>query len=302
MNKGKNIVQLFTEGAMLGSLHESQSKNAINGDPNYCKLLPAAKETLACTNLDKCPMEGTVDNNIDSNILFVDKYSLEINTACKSDRLRLARGAIGNKNFMAQNKQFFGFIPIYGLHSPIDDTNTNSVCRDILLLHEVLCQDGRHNYEGLQIPVHSQLKFGKWEFYLQDYWDWQLPLLIKYGFPLNYNRDLAIQNEEINRKSALQYPSHVDVYLNEEINHGVMLGPFREPPINDLHISPFMTRDKSSSDKRRVIIDLSWPKDQSVNFGVGSDAYLGVDFLLTYPAIHNITDEVLQLGKGCKIF
>ena len=78
-----------------------------------------------------------------------------MNTTCKSDHLPLARGAIENKIQMAQNKQFFGFIPIYGLQSCMYDTNTNSVCADILLLHKLLCQDGRHNYEGLQIPVQS---------------------------------------------------------------------------------------------------------------------------------------------------
>ena len=77
--------------------------------------------------------------------------------------------------------------------------------------------------------------------------------------------------KKISNKSALQYPSHVDAYLSDEINHGAMLGPFRDPPFNDLHISPFMTRDKSSSDKRRVIIDLSWSKSQSVNAGIDSD-------------------------------
>ena len=151
---------------------------------------------------------------------------------------------MGNKNFMAQNKKFFGFIPIYGLHSCIEDTSTNFVCTDILVLHKLLRQDGRHNYEGLQVPVHSQLDFAKWESYPQDYWDWQLPLLIKYGFPLDYNRGHNMQSEKINHKSALQYPFHVDVYLTDEMNHGAMLGPFRDPPINNLHISPFMTREK----------------------------------------------------------
>ena len=97
---------------------------------------------------------------------------------------------------MAQNKQFFGFIPIYGLHSCINGTNTNAVCADILVLHELL--HGRHNYEGLQIP----------KSYLQDYCDWQLSLLIKYGFPLDYNRDQTIQNEKNNRchKECLAVP------------------------------------------------------------------------------------------------
>ena len=80
-----------------------------------------------------------------------------------------------------------------------------------------------------------------------------------------------------------------------------MLGPFHDPPLEGLHTSPFMTQDKSSSDKRRVIIDLSWPLGTSVNSGVSSDKYLGTEFVLTYPSIDNITDQVLQLGRGCKI-
>ena len=51
-----------------------------------------------------------------------------------------------------------------------------------------------------------------------------------------------------------------------------------------------------------VIIDPSWPLGPSVNLGVSSDRYLDTDFVLTYPSIDNITDQVLRLGKGFKIF
>ena len=63
-----------------------------------------------------------------------------------------------------------------------------------------------------------------------------------------------------------------------------------------------MTREKSSSANRRVINDLSWPHGHSVNSGVENDCYLGTDFVLTYPSIDKITNEVLKLGKGCQIF
>ena len=99
-----------------------------------------------------------------------------------------------------------------------------TVCADMLYLHKLLRQDGRYNNEGLQIPVYSQLNFEKWKSYLQDYWDCQLPLLIKYGFPLDYRRCNTVK---INHKSALQHPSHVDAYLNDKMKHGTMLGPFR---------------------------------------------------------------------------
>ena len=53
---------------------------------------------------------------------------------------------------------------------------------------------------------------------------------------------------------------------------------------------------------RRVIIDLGWPIGHCVNSGVESDCYLGTVFVLTYPWIDNITNKVLKLGRGCKIF
>ena len=118
-----------------------------------------------------------------------------------------------------------------------------------------LKQDGRHNYICLQVPVMSNLKYEKWAQYLTIYWDWQLPLLIKYGFPLDFDRNSDIVCAKINHKSAIEYSEHVAAYLQEELDHKAMLGPFRTPPIDNLHISPFMTRDKSSSVNRRVIID-----------------------------------------------
>ena len=73
-----------------------------------------------------------------------------------------------------------------------------------------------------------------------------------------------------------------------------MLGPFTSLAIENLHSSPFMTRDKSSSTNRRVIIDLNWPLGHSVNSGVGSDTYLGTEFVLTYPSVNNITDQSIN--------
>ena len=54
-----------------------------------------------------------------------------------------------------------------------------------------------------------------------------MPLLIKYGFPLDFD--------------AAAYPDHVTAYLQEEIDNRAMLGPFRTPPIDNLHLSFFMT-------------------------------------------------------------
>ena len=71
-----------------------------------------------------------------------------------------------------------------------------------------------------------------------------------------------------NHASALEYTSLVIQYIQEELKHGAIMGPFNSTPM-PLHISAFMTRPNADSDVRRTIIDLSWPKGHSVNDGVG---------------------------------
>ena len=119
---------------------------------------------------------------------------------------------------------------------------------------------------------------------------------------LDFKRDSSICYDIVNHKGAIQYPNHVTHSLKEEVEHGAIVGLFTDPPIKNLHVSPFMTRDKSISEHRRVIIDLSWPICQSVISGVSSDKYLDTEFVLTYPSIDNITEEVLKLGKVGQIF
>ena len=171
----------------------------------------------------------------------------------------IAKTNYANAKCIRQNTPLFGFIPIYGLQSPVYDRKENNICQNTMDLHSKLRKNGWRNYVGLQVPVKSKLNAEKWASYLADYWDWQLPLLVKYGFPLDFKRSTTVCHSIANHNSATHYPDHVIHYLKEEVEHGVIVGPFTESPLKNLDVSPFMTRDKSSSDHRRVIIDLSWP-------------------------------------------
>ena len=81
-----------------------------------------------------------------------------------------------------------------------------------------------------------------------------------------------------NQASAIEFDSHVNEYIREDLQHVALLGPFDSPPF-DLHISPFMTSPKSGSEVR-TIVDLSWPKGDSVNDGISNKTYLGSEFIL----------------------
>ena len=148
----------------------------------------------------------------------------------------------------------------------------------------------------------SQLNVDRWEELLKGYWDQQLLQLLRFGFPLDFNRSCTLHNEQGNHTSATQFPLDMDAYIEEEFGYGALLDPFKENPIENCHTSPFMTRNKSNSDRRRVIIDLSWPIGGSVNAGIDKDTYLNSPFALTFPTVDDITSQLKCLGRGALLY
>ena len=64
-------------------------------------------------------------------------------------------------------------------------------------------------------------------------------------------------------------------------------------PIENLHYSPMLTRLKPDADSRRVIVDLSWPQEASVNSNVATDTYCNLPFQLKYPSVDDIVNRII---------
>ena len=77
------------------------------------------------------------------------------------------------------------------------------------------------------------------------------------------------------------FPEDVEAYIQEEIGFGAIVGPFSDPPFQEFHVSPFMTREKPGGAHRRVIMDPSFPQGGAVNTNISKDSYLGTDFILS---------------------
>ena len=125
--------------------------------------------------------------------------------------------------------------------------------------------------------------------------------LIQFGFPLDYNRSCELIHQQGNHKSATECPNDVNAYIEEE-KYNALLGPFDKHPIPSGHCSPFMTRAKPNSDRRRVIIDLSWPIGASVNAGIDKTSYLGSMFSLTFPMVDDITRQLKNIDRGVLLY
>ena len=147
-----------------------------------------------------------------------------------------------------------------------------------------------------KVYIHSQLNPKVWKELLSDYWEQQLLYFIKYGFPLDFDRNSKLTATDTNRKSAIAFPKDVEAYIQEEQKFGAIHGPFDHPPFDNFHTSPFTTRDKPGAPHRRVIIDLSFPQGEAVNSNIDKNQYLGTDFVSTLPSIDLITSKVRKLG------
>ena len=103
----------------------------------------------------------------------------------------------------AQNKFKFGFIPLGKqlmphLVNPIQSED------DPITLHTKVLESKKYNFLQSQITLRSQLKPDVWDHYLEDYWDRQLPLLIRFGFPMDYDREAFLQSRRVKKLITLQ--------------------------------------------------------------------------------------------------
>ena len=195
----------------------------------------------------------------------------------------------------------FGCIPLSDFQLYSGPPVTWESVPDIITAHNLIRASGVPNFLGHRIPVTSALNIPVWKQYLSQYFDQQLVDLLNFGFPLDFDRSLELISTSKNHTSAEQFLSHVDHYIQEEVQHGALLGPMDQTPF-PIHISPFMTRPKADSEVRRTIVDLSWPKGHSVNDGVDKNTYLGTAFSLHYPSVDSIIQTLNQLGPGSSIF
>lgn len=100
-----------------------------------------------------------------------------------------------------------------------------------------------------------------------------------------------------NHASALNYPHHVDQFISMEVSIGGVIGPMKEPPFREwTHVSPLMTREKGS-EQRRVIIDVSYPEENSINAYMYKNCSLGRQREQTLPSVDDVVKIISEMGS-----
>ena len=117
-----------------------------------------------------------------------DKYDLALQTKNKNKiKMQQAKGDPTFDLWSQQTKQKFGYIPLGPLVLPTSDNKVN-MGSDPIKLYDITRDQNTFNFLSTQIQVPSQLNPDLWQELLEVYWDKQLPFLIRYGFPLDFDR------------------------------------------------------------------------------------------------------------------
>ncbi len=130
-----------------------------------------------------------------------------------------------------------------------------------------------------------------WQEHLADYHDQDLVSTLvreaQYGVDIGYHGP----SESItspNWPSAWEHQDHIETFIREGIQTGKVIGPLESLPPG-YKSSPLGAFVKPHSEKVRIIHDLSYPPNHSVNDGINRE-----DFSLTYASVD---DAVTLLGK-----
>ena len=169
----------------------------------------------------------------------------------------------------------------------------------VLLAHQVISSNTNNRW-GCRIPVASGWDLEKFDELLQYYHDRDLLEWLRYGFPVSWDdarEDPTPAN--INHMGATMFPQCIDEYFEKEVRLGATIGPFDIPPfIRRIGISPLSTRPKKDTGSRRIILDLSYPIQASVNDGIDKDWYCGNRINLTYPTIDTLANRIVELYEA----
>ena len=154
--------------------------------------------------------------------------------------------------------------------------------------------------EVLTKPIASPLHVGAWRRALSSHPDqeWVRTILhgMQTGFRIGLQAAPHCRTATSNTPSAREHASVVDQFIQRQVSQGYMLGPFPPHACSNLITSSIAVIPKKTPGKWRVIVDLSSPRDASVNDSTRRQythlAYSSVDDAA--PAIHHLGRDSLM--------
>ena len=165
-------------------------------------------------------------------------------------------------------------------------------------------ESGRFNFEGCRIPIPTAIRYDRIEAALGSEAtrkERRVLSLLEFGMPLNCKTSFGVCKPQKNHFSAVSHKEAIDDYVYKNVESQALLGPFTVSPIKGLCFSPLMSVPKENN-KRRVIVDFSFPPGKSINDGISKVSYLEFEVDFSLPSVHAMARRINELGPGCLLY
>ena len=180
-------------------------------------------------------------------------------------------------------------------------------CEFWVTANRIVRESGKHNFQEAKITVNEKWNLEKMTELLGDYEDKMLMEFLRYGWPLNAQAPDVNHEVLDNQQGAKRNATDVRKYIENELHHGSIIGPFKKNPFGpEARFSPIDTRPKKDSEELRIIMNLSYPfKRRSVNESITKDVYIdNADMKVRYPSVDDLCQIIRRKIKtsGVKLF
>lgn len=178
--------------------------------------------------------------------------------------------------------------------------NSNALPVHLAEIYSSVKSTGVPNALQAKITLPSSLNLDEWDAMLGENSKYdELRSFLRYGFPMGYMGPISNYDEKYNHSSATNFSEHVDGFIEKELSLGGILGPMSKKPFEPwLHSAPLMTRPKRDSDARRIIADLTFPEEVSVNSYILKNAVWGQTRQHCLPTVHEFIDRLRETGRN----
>jgi len=183
-----------------------------------------------------------------------------------------------------------------GIYYPSGTDGAYLYTRDLMELDGKRCHSGP--LDSRLSRVHTPLNVDAWKRRLDTHPDKDYARYILSGIEKGFRIGLAnsqpLKSATKNMLCAYQHTEIVEEYLYKEVEAGNILGPFPTHLAAQIHINRIgVIPKKHQPGKWRLITDLSYPENKSINDNIPSNLCS-----LKYVTVTQVASRAVSLGKG----
>lgn len=166
---------------------------------------------------------------------------------------------------------------------------------NIVLVNRLVRESHKSNAEGLRIPLQTKINIAYIKAFCKNTVHEKIVKFLEFGWPLGHDGRTIPPEPKRNHKGVREYPQQTWEYLQAEKQKNRVLGPCQSKVFAGKNgISPLNSVPRKQDDKRRFVLDLSFPRGRGINSGIDKDRYQGEEVKLKYPTVDDLVDLIFQ--------